>query len=109
MKATRTHVMVWVTVPNRVTARRVAKAVLSAKAAACVNIVPGVESQYWWKGRIETGRELLLLMKTTQHRLKTLEQLVREVHPFETPEFVVTALKAGSELYLDWIDASTAD
>lgn len=109
MKSTRKHVLVWVTVPNRSTARRVATAVLSAKAAACVNIVPGVESHYWWKGKVEKGSELLLLMKTTQGRLKALELLVRKVHPYETPEFVVTALKAGSESYLDWIDASVAD
>jgi len=109
VKATRRHVMVWVTVPDRATARRVARAVLTAKAAACVNIVPGVESHYWWKGKIEKGRELLLIMKTSQARLRALERWVKEVHPYETPEFVVTPLKAGSEPYLDWIDSSTAD
>lgn len=108
MKATPRHCMVWVTVPDRTTARRVAKAVLEARAAACVNIVPGVESHYWWKGKLELGRELLLVMKTVQGRLKELERLVKEKHPYETPEFVVTPLKAGSERYLAWIDENVA-
>lgn len=106
MKAGRGHCLVWVTVPDRATARRLARVVLTAKAVACVNILPGVESHYWWKGKREKGRELLLLMKTRQGRLNELERLVKEHHPYETPEFVVTALKAGSQEYLGWIDAS---
>lgn len=108
MRSTRSHVVVWVTVPDRATARRIARAVLADRRAACVNILPGVESHYWWKGKVEKGRELLLVMKTSRARLKALEERVREEHPYDTPEFVVTALSGGSERYLDWIDASLA-
>lgn len=106
MTATRRHCVVWVTVPDRATARRLARVVLEARAVACVNLIPGVESQYWWKGKLETSRELLLVMKTVTGRLKTLERLVKAAHPYETPEFVVTPLKAGSAPYLAWIDAN---
>lgn len=108
MKASRTHCVVWVTVPNRPTARRIAKAVLNERLAACVSIVPGVESHYWWKGAIDTGRELLLVMKTVRRLLPALEQRVLAEHPYETPEFVVAALTHGSARYLEWIDASVA-
>ncbi len=106
MKSTRRHCVVWVTVPNRVTARRLARAVLAARAAACVNIVPGVESHYWWKGKLEKAGELLLVMKTARNQLEDLEKLVRAGHPYDTPEFVVLPLDGGNERYLDWIDAS---
>jgi len=106
MKASRTHCVVWVTVPNRPTARRIAKAVLEERLAACVSIVPGVESHYWWKGAVDSGRELLLVMKTVRRLLSALEQRVLAEHPYETPEFVVAALTHGSPRYLEWIDAS---
>ncbi len=109
MKSTRRHCAVWVTVPDRATARKIARVVLAAKAAACVNIVPGVESHYWWKGKLEKGAELQLVMKTTLGWLKRLEVLVKESHPYETPEFVVVQLKGGSERYLAWIDESVGD
>lgn len=108
MKTTRLHCMVWVTVPDRPTARKLAKAVLESRSAACVNIVPGVESHYWWKGKIEKSGELWLVMKTVQARLAELERVVKQEHPYETPEFVVTTLKAGNERYLTWIDESVA-
>ncbi|MGE4181956.1 MAG: divalent-cation tolerance protein CutA, partial [Limisphaerales bacterium] len=104
MKSTQRHCAVWVTVPDRATGRRIAKLVLAAKAAACVSIVPGLESHYWWKGRQEKGRELLLVIKTTLGRLKNLELLVKESQPYETPEFDVVPFQAGSERYLAWID-----
>lgn len=108
MKTTRGHRTVLVTVPDRKVARRIARAVLEARAVACVNIVPGLESHYWWQGRLEKSTELLLLMKTTRGRLADLERIVHAHHPYDTPEFVVLGLTAGSERYLAWIDASVA-
>lgn len=106
VKSTRIHLLVWVTVPDRTVARRIARAVLADRLAACVNVVPGVESHYWWKGKVEKGRELWLVMKTTRARLPALERRVRALHPYDTPECVATPLVAGNERYLAWIDAS---
>lgn len=106
MKATRGHRVVLVTVPDRRVARRLAQVILEARAAACVNIVPGVESHYWWKGKLERSSELLLVIKTTPARLAELERLVHAHHPYDTPAFVVLGISAGSERYLAWIGDS---
>lgn len=107
MKSTRRHVVVFVTVPTLRVARTLAAAVLDARAAACVKVLPGVESHYVWQGRRERGKEHQLLIKTTRRRLPDLERVIRAGHPYDTPEFVAAPLVAGAEKYLAWIDAST--
>jgi periplasmic divalent cation tolerance protein len=71
-----------------------------------VNLVPGIESHYWWRGKVERSSEVLLLMKTTVQKLARLEKLVLEKHPYDTPEFVVLPLTAGNRKYLKWIKDS---
>src|SRR5687767_6701355 len=95
--------VVLVTAPNVKVARKLAKACLEARAAACVNIVPRVESHYWWQGKVERGNEFLLLIKTTAARLRPLEKCVLANHPYDTPEFVVLPISAGNRRYLEWI------
>jgi periplasmic divalent cation tolerance protein len=95
--------VVLVTVPDLKTARALAKAILESHHAACVNIVPGVESHYWWQGKMERGKELLLLIKTTSQRLAELQKCVLANHPYDTPEFVVLPISGGNKRYLDWI------
>jgi periplasmic divalent cation tolerance protein len=109
VKKSRVHVLVMVTVPHRRAARKVAGAVLAARAAACVNILGPVESHYWWKGKLERGGELLLLLKTRRERLEELERVVRAHHPYETPEFIAAPLTGGSASYLAWINESVRD
>ena len=92
-----------VTAPNLRTARRIAKAALEARLAACVNLLPGVESRYWWHGRIESSAEVLLLFKTTNASLSKLEKLILAEHPYETPEFVVLPIVRGNRHYLSWL------
>ncbi|MBX3745971.1 MAG: divalent-cation tolerance protein CutA [Verrucomicrobiae bacterium] len=108
MKETADHCVVWVTAPDAEVARGLARAALEARLVACANVVPQVESHYWWQGRIEISGELLVMFKTRRDRLAALERLVMERHPYDTPEFVVLPVGAGSERYLDWIDASMA-
>ena len=74
---------------------------------ACANLAPGIESHYWWRGKIERGAEVLIIFKTTRRRLAALEKLILQNHPYDTPEFVVLPLQAGTERYLKWIAAST--
>lgn len=109
MKTTRNHVVVLVTVPNLRVGRRLARAALEARVAACGNLVPGLESHYWWQGKLERSSELLVIFKTTRQRVAALEEVVRAHHPYDTPEFVVLPIVSGSERYLAWIDASVSE
>lgn len=109
MRLAADHCVVWVTVPNAGVARGLARAALEARLVACANVVPQVESHYWWQGRIESSGELLVMFKTRRDRLPDLERLVLSRHPYDTPEFVVLPIEAGSERYLGWIDASVGN
>jgi periplasmic divalent cation tolerance protein len=98
--------VVLVTAPDLKTARKLTGAVLSARVAACVNLLRGVESHYWWQGRMEKGGEVLLVIKTRTSLLKKLEQVVLDHHPYDTPEFVALSIQRGNRRYLDWLDRS---
>ena len=106
MKSTAKHVVVLVTAPDLKTARKLAKAALKARLVACANLIPKIESHYWWQNKLETGAEVLLLMKTTRARLAALERLILANHPYDTPEFVVLTLSGGNQRYLDWLAES---
>ena len=92
-----------VTAPDLKTARKLARAVLKARLAACVNFIPKIESHYWWEGRIQHGTEVLLLIKSSNRRLAALEQRIVSLHPYETPEFLVLHVSQGNKRYLDWL------
>jgi len=98
--------MALVTAPNLKTARKLAKSALSARLAACVNLVPNVESHYWWQEKLESGAEVLMIFKTTASALAGLEQHVLENHPYDTPEFIVFEISKGNHRYLTWLAAS---
>jgi len=88
-------------------ARKIANCVISARLAACVNIgTAPVESVYRWKGNIETSREFLLVIKTTESRLMALEKEVKRLHSNDVPEFVVLEIVGGSKEYLRWVEDS---
>jgi len=106
MKLTGRFAVVLVTVPDVKTARTLARAALEARLIACANLMPRIESHYWWLGRIEAGAEVLLVMKTTTARLAALEKLIVATHPYDTPEFVVLPISRGNKRYLDWVRAS---
>ena len=99
--------VVMVTAPNKALARRLGKAALEAKLAACANIVPAVESHYWWEGKLESNDEVLLLLKTRQELLPKLERAIRGIHPYDTPEFIALPLTGGSRKYRAWLADNT--
>jgi periplasmic divalent cation tolerance protein len=103
MKAANKFAIVLVTAPDLKTARTLAEAALKARLASCVNLVPKIESHYWWQGKIESSAEVLMVFKTKRSRLAALEKLIIERHPYETPEFLSLALSAGNRKYLDWL------
>jgi periplasmic divalent cation tolerance protein len=85
-------------------ARRIANATVEAKLAACVNVLLNpVESIYRWKDKVEVSREYLLLMKSTARRLAELERMVRSMHSYDVPEFLVLPVVWGSREYLRWL------
>jgi periplasmic divalent cation tolerance protein len=100
--------LVFVTAPDLKTARGLAQAALKAKLAACVNLVPRLESHYWWHDKIETGAEVLMLFKTTAACRPRLQKLVLEKHPYDNPEFLAVKMDSGSPPYLNWIVSSVA-
>jgi len=108
MKSARRYTIVLVTAPDLKTARALARAALAAKLVACANLVPKLESHYWWQGKLERSNEVLLLFKTTRSKLPALEKLILKAHPYDTPEFITLPLGSGNSRYLDWIGDSVS-
>jgi periplasmic divalent cation tolerance protein len=107
MKPVAKFAVVLVTAPNLKTARALARATLKKRLIACANLVPKIESHYWWRGKIESGAEVLLVLKTQKSKLAALEKLILALHPYDTPEFIVLPLSAGNKKYLDWLAENT--
>ena len=98
--------MVLVTAPNVKTARMLARTALKARLIACANLIPKIESHYWWQEKMESGAEALLVLKTRTARLAELEKLIVANHPYDTPEFLVLPLDRGNKRYLNWLNGS---
>ena len=88
-------------------AEELADKLLGERLVACVNIVKGVVSKYWWKGKLEHDRETLLLMKTKPSLVKQVIERIKELHSYEVPEITVMDIKDGNLDYLRWIDEVT--
>jgi periplasmic divalent cation tolerance protein len=97
-----------VTCSSRTEAQKIAKAVLTRRLAACVNIVNGLESHYWWQGKLESAREYLLLIKTNRERAGAVTSAVKAAHSYEVPEIVFLPIVAGERRYLGWLRSSVA-
>lgn len=108
MKSARSFAVVFVTAPGFKTARALAKAALKTRLAACANLIPGLESHYWWQGKIERGAEVLILFKTTRTKLPALEKLILARHPYDTPEFIALSIDSGTPRYLRWVKDACA-
>ena len=88
-------------------ARKIARGVVEKHVAACVNIVThAVESFYSWEGKLENTSEYLLIIKTSDEQLQPLQKEVLDLHSYDTPEFIVLPIMAGSEAYLKWLGES---
>jgi periplasmic divalent cation tolerance protein len=106
MKSARRFAIVLVTAPSLKTARALARSALDARLVACANLIPKLESHYWWQGKLERSNEVLILFKTTRTKLTALERLVLARHPYDTPEVIALPLDSGTPRYLDWITSS---
>jgi periplasmic divalent cation tolerance protein len=87
-------------------ARKIAHALIERRLAACVNIVPHIESVYRWQDKVETATEWLLVIKTTAGRFARVRDALHELHSYETPECIAIGIEDGSAAYLDWIGES---
>jgi len=101
-------ILVLTNVPDRAVATMLAKALLDDRIAACVNIGGPVESIYHWRGRIETGKEVPVVIKTRAALYSNVEGAIRKLHPYDTPEILAIPVVAGDTRYLEWLATETA-
>ena len=94
--------LVLVTASSAEEGARLARALLEARAASCVNLLPGVRSFYWWRGKREEADEVLLLVKSAKERWDELQAVVRNTHSYECPEIVALSPEQVEERYLGW-------
>ncbi len=100
------HIVVFITAPSTEVGEQIAEALLAAKLAACVNIVPAIHSLYTWQGETHNDAEVLCIAKTTAAAFEgNFIPAVKAVHPYEVPEIIALPIVMGSPAYLNWIDA----
>ena len=91
------------TFPDQETAREISNELVTKKLAACANILPGVESIYRWKEKIESGNETLVLFKLSEDRQSPFQEKLRSLHPYEVPEIIFVPISSGLPEYLRWV------
>jgi periplasmic divalent cation tolerance protein len=94
--------------PDRASAEKLARQLIDARLAACVNVLSPCRSVYRWKGAVEDAEEFPMLIKTTRERYAALEAAIRENHPYELPEIIAIPLAGGLPAYLDWVATETS-
>ncbi len=100
--------VVFVTAPSAEVGAGLARALVEARLAACVNVIPGLRSIYRWDGDIQDDEEVLLVIKTRADRLESLATKVDELHPYDVPEVLALPAVGGSPSYLDWVRAESS-
>ena len=90
-------------------ARKIARHLVEKRLAACVNIIPQIESIYRWQGKVESSREWLLVAKTTQEKFPAVRDAIRKLHSYDVPECVVLNIEDGSSDYLQWLADSVQE
>lgn len=100
-------IIVFCTCGSEKNASQIADKLVSHQLAACVNMLPGIESVYQWQEQIQRDKEVLLIIKTQQDRYSELEQVILELHDYELPEIITVPIEAGYQAYLKWITSAT--
>ena len=98
------YIVVFITTNTTGEAQQIATLLLEKKQAACVNIIPEVDSRFWWEGKVDSAQESLLVIKTRASRLPEIIKLVKGVHSNTVPEIIALPIVGGNQDYLDWID-----
>jgi periplasmic divalent cation tolerance protein len=100
-------VFVYTTYPSTVEAEQAGRALVERRLCACVNILPGMISHYWWQGALERGEEVVMIIKTRASLAERVSAAVKEMHSYSTPALLVIPLESVDKSYLDWIVAET--
>lgn len=100
-------ILVLCTAPDPDVAATLARGLVEAKLAACVNVVPGLRSFYVWKGDVHDEPEVQLLIKTRRARFEALSEWLADNHPYEVPEIIALPIEAGAKSYLGWLEEQT--
>ena len=107
MKEDSGKVVVLVTASTEEEAEKIAGLLLEKRKAACVNIVTGVKSRFWWQGKLDTAQETLLIVKSRASLVPQIIDIVKQNHSYSVPEIIALPIIAGSQDYLDWVDQET--
>jgi len=99
-----TYIVLFITTATIGEAKRISKALLNQRKAACVNIVPKVSSLFWWQEKLNSAQESLLIIKTKASQLNEIVRLVKELHSYDVPEIIALPIVGGNQDYLEWID-----
>lgn len=100
------YVVILVTCANKKEANSIADALIKDKAAACVNVVPKIESVFWWQGKIDHSQEVLLIIKSRKSKLNRIIKIVKLLHSYKVPEIIALPIVSGYKPYLEWINDS---
>ena len=101
--------MVFVTVPGLKDGNRMSKEILTSRLAACVTVIPGVRSMYWWEGKLAQAKEAMLVVKTTRSQYRRLERKILELHSYKVPEIIAVPVVAGLPQYIEWVGDEVAN
>lgn len=102
----RMYTVIFITCAGKPEAIKIAKALLTRKLVACVNIVDKLDSFFWWKGKIDRQKECLIIAKSTKAKLNKIIKSVKALHSYEVPEIIGLPVAGGNKTYLDWIDGA---
>ena len=100
------HIVIFVTAAHKQEAEHIAKQLLKNKLAACVNIVPKINSFFWWQAKIDRAEEVLLIIKSKKAKLNKIIKLVKSLHSYQVPEIIALPIIGGYKPYLRWLDES---
>jgi len=96
-------ILVFSTAPDMESAKEMARLLVLERLIACVNLIPGITSYYWWQEEVRAEEEVLMIMKTSKAKFKDLELKIKEIHPYDIPEILACPVKEISEDYLGWL------
>lgn len=102
-------IVVIVTVSGVDDGLRISREILNSRLVACVSVIPGVQSMYWWEGKLVEEQEAMMMAKTTRAQYEKLERRIKELHPYAVPEIIAIPLVNGSSQYIGWINGQVAN
>jgi periplasmic divalent cation tolerance protein len=100
------YIVIFITAPSKKEANNIAGKLIQKKMAACVNIISNIDSLFWWKAKVDTAKEALLIVKTKKTKLAKIIALVKSLHSYDTPEIIALPIIRGEKKYLKWINDS---